>query len=117
MNEEDFKTEIVCLLNNKIQYEEDESEGLNNYWEIAQDIINLMKNENESPRKKILIFNNITSKPMTFIWKENQKKKYETTLKALQKAERENKVKILYNGDCEKGDETYFNQLNQEVKQ
>ena len=40
---EDLKTEIVCILNNKIKWEEDDSIGLDVYWRVAEDILKLLK--------------------------------------------------------------------------
>lgn len=45
MKEEDIKSEIVCILNNRVGYEEDESEELDKYWDIAEEIMELFKNE------------------------------------------------------------------------
>jgi hypothetical protein len=43
MKKEDIQTEIVCILNNKLGYEEDNSEGLDKYWEVAKEITELLK--------------------------------------------------------------------------
>ena len=42
MNKEDIKTEIVCILNNKIKWEKDNSAGLDNYWKIAEEILKII---------------------------------------------------------------------------
>jgi len=41
MEIENFKAEIVCILNNMIGYEEDDSKELENYWDIADKIVNI----------------------------------------------------------------------------
>ena len=50
MKEEDIKAEIVCILNNQIGYKEDNSEELENYWVIAEEIFKLFE-ELENGRK------------------------------------------------------------------
>ena len=43
---------------------------------------------------KTLIYNNETKTYHKFIWKDKQK--YATSIKALKKAEKQNKIKIIY---------------------
>jgi hypothetical protein len=51
--------------------------------------------------KKILIMDKIRNKPMSFVWKGNIEgmRKYDVTKKAIEKAQREGKVDIIYDGD------------------
>lgn len=45
MIREDFKTEIVCILNNKLEYAKDDSDLLDLYWVIAEEICKYIDEE------------------------------------------------------------------------
>jgi hypothetical protein len=60
--------------------------------------------------KKILIIDKIRNKPMTFVWKGDIEgmKHYATSKKAIEKAQREGKVDIVYDGDMTPGDIDHY---------
>ncbi|MFA6023564.1 MAG: hypothetical protein WC781_05740 [Candidatus Pacearchaeota archaeon] len=43
MKKQDIKTEIVCILNNKLGYAKDNGEKLDKYLEVAKEITRILK--------------------------------------------------------------------------